>query len=57
MPAENKCADAMVEWRAIRLVWTNNVEADDRGYVRIVDRASAGHRVLQLTGDAAAIAR
>jgi hypothetical protein len=40
----------------VRVVQTNNVETDDRGYIYIVDRASSGLHVLALTGSAAGIA-
>ena len=35
-----------------RVIQTNNVATDDRGYIYIVDRANTGLHVLQLTGDA-----
>jgi len=35
-----------------RVIQTNNVEVDDRGYIYIVDRAGTGLHILQLTGDA-----
>ena len=34
------------------VVQTNNVEVDERGYIYIVDRASTGMHILQLTGAA-----
>jgi hypothetical protein len=37
-------------------IQTNNVETDDRGYVYIVDRANTGMHILELTGEARAIA-
>jgi hypothetical protein len=37
-------------------IQTNNVETDDRGYVYIVDRAGTGMHILELTGEARAIA-
>jgi hypothetical protein len=37
-------------------IQTNNVETDDRGYIYIVDRASTGMHILELTGEARAIA-
>ena len=37
-------------------IQTNNVEVDDRGYIYIVDRASSGMHILQLTGSARKIA-
>jgi hypothetical protein len=39
-----------------RVIQTNNVEVDDRGYVYIVDRADTGMHILKLTGAAAKIA-
>jgi hypothetical protein len=38
-------------------VKTNNVEVDDRGYIYAVDRNWTGLHILELTGEAAAIAR
>jgi hypothetical protein len=37
-------------------IQTNNVETDDRGYIYIVDRANTGMHILELTGDARAVA-
>ena len=37
-------------------IQTNNVETDDRGYIYIVDRAGTGLHILELTGDARAVA-
>ncbi|HEV7618681.1 MAG TPA: hypothetical protein VGO51_11330 [Burkholderiaceae bacterium] len=37
-------------------IQTNNVEVDDRGYIYIVDRASTGLHILQLTGEARKVA-
>ncbi len=37
-------------------IQTNNVETDDRGYIYIVDRANTGMHILELTGEARAIA-
>ncbi len=34
-----------------RVIQTNNVATDDRGYIYIVDRADTGLHVLQLTGE------
>lgn len=39
-----------------RVIQTNNVEVDDRGYIYIVDRANTGLHILQLTGRARRIA-
>jgi hypothetical protein len=38
-------------------IQTNNAEVDDRGYIYIVDRANTGLHILELTGEARAIAR
>ena len=38
-----------------RVISTNNVNIDDRGYLYAVDRANAGLHVLELTGEARAI--
>ena len=37
-------------------IQTNNVETDARGYIYAVDRAGTGMHILQLSGDAKAIA-
>jgi len=39
-----------------RVIQTNNVEVDDRGYIYIVDRANNGMHILELTGPARAAA-
>ena len=36
-------------------IQTNNVEADERGYVYLADRANTGLHIVRLTGDAAKI--
>jgi hypothetical protein len=36
----------------VRVIQTNNVATDDRGYIYIVDRANTGLHVLRLEGDA-----
>ncbi|MBV9828572.1 MAG: hypothetical protein JO001_23330 [Alphaproteobacteria bacterium] len=35
-----------------KVIQTNNVEVDDRGYIYIVDRANNGMHILELTGSA-----
>jgi hypothetical protein len=35
----------------VRVVQTNNVATDDRGYIYIVDRANTGLHILQIVGD------
>src|SRR5499433_3158744 len=37
-------------------IQSNNVESDDRGYIYVVDRANTGMHILELTGEARAIA-
>src|ERR1700756_2288819 len=37
-------------------IQTNNVETDDRGYIYIVDHANTGMHILELTGEASALA-
>jgi hypothetical protein len=39
-----------------RVIQTNNVEVDDRGYIYIVDRANTGMHILELTGASRKIA-
>ena len=39
-----------------RVIQTNNVEVDDRGYIYIVDRANNGMHILELTGPARTVA-
>ena len=40
----------------VKVIQTNNVEVDDRGYVYIVDRADNGMHILELTGPARRVA-
>jgi hypothetical protein len=37
-------------------IQSNNVETDDRGYIYVVDRSNTGMHILELTGEARAIA-
>ena len=37
-------------------IQSNNVETDDRGYIYVVDRANTGMHILEVTGEARAIA-
>jgi hypothetical protein len=36
---------------------TNNVEADERGFVSLADRAGTGLHIVRLTGEAARVVR
>ena len=51
-----RCIKVNGEDRCKIAIQTNNVETDDRGYIYIVDRANTGMHVLELTGDARAVA-
>jgi hypothetical protein len=51
-----RCAKINGEDRCKIAIQTNNVETDDRGYIYIVDRANTGMHILELTGEARAIA-
>jgi hypothetical protein len=37
-------------------IQSNNIETDDRGYIYVVDRANTGMHILEVTGEARAIA-
>jgi hypothetical protein len=39
-----------------KVIQTNNVEVDERGYIYIVDRANTGMHILSLTGSARSVA-
>ena len=39
-----------------KVIQTNNVEVDERGYIYIVDRANTGMHIISLTGPARNIA-
>ena len=51
-----RCADEAKKTDCVPVIQINNVEADDRGYLYAVDRANSGLFVLELTGEARAIA-
>jgi hypothetical protein len=56
-PATDKrCVSVEGQQRCKVAIQTNNVETDERGYIYIVDRANTGLHILELTGDARAIA-
>jgi hypothetical protein len=50
------CGTIGGEERCMTAVQTNNVNIDDRGYIYAVDRASTGLHILELTGEARALA-
>jgi hypothetical protein len=51
-----RCADEEKKTGCLPVIQINNVEVDDRGYLYAVDRANSGLFVLELTGEARAIA-
>jgi hypothetical protein len=53
---DKRCATVDGKEHCARVIQTNNVEVDNRGYVYIVDRANTGMHVLELTGPARKIA-
>ncbi|HEU0148409.1 MAG TPA: hypothetical protein VFR21_16240, partial [Bradyrhizobium sp.] len=53
---DKRCVGAEGEQRCKVAIQTNNVETDERGYVYAVDRANTGLHILELTGEARAIA-
>ena len=50
------CATVEGNNHCVKVIQTNNVEVDDRGYIYIVDRANNGMDILELTGEAKRIA-
>ncbi len=53
---DKRCVKVDGQDRCKVAIQTNNVETDDRGYIYIVDRANTGMHILELTGEARAIA-
>jgi hypothetical protein len=53
---DERCIKVEGQERCKTAIQSNNVEVDDRGYIYVVDRANTGMHVLELTGDARAIA-
>jgi hypothetical protein len=53
---DKRCVKVDGKDRCRTAIQTNNVETDDRGYIYIVDRANTGMHILELTGDARAVA-
>jgi hypothetical protein len=53
---DKRCIKVEGQERCKTAIQSNNVETDDRGYVYVVDRANTGMHVLELTGEARAIA-
>ena len=53
---DKRCIKVDGKDRCKTAIQSNNVETDDRGYVYIVDRANTGMHILELTGEARAVA-
>jgi hypothetical protein len=53
---EKRCFRIDGRERCTTSVQSNNVETDDRGYIYVVDRANTGLHILELTGEARAVA-
>ena len=51
-----RCADEEKKTGCVPVIQINNVEVDERGHIYAVDRANTGLFVLELTGEARAIA-
>ena len=51
-----RCADEEKKTACVPAIQINNVEVDERGYIYAVDRANSGLYLLELTGEARAIA-
>jgi hypothetical protein len=53
---EKRCIKVDGQDRCKIAIQSNNLETDDRGYIYVVDRANTGMHILELTGEARAIA-
>jgi hypothetical protein len=53
---DKRCVTVEGKDRCKVAIQTNNVETDERGYIYIVDRANTGLHILELSGDAQAVA-
>ena len=53
---DKRCIKVDGQERCKTAIQSNNVETDDRGYIYVVDRANTGMHILELTGEARAIA-
>jgi hypothetical protein len=53
---EKRCVKVDGQEHCKVAIQSNNVETDDRGYIYVVDRANTGMHILELTGEARAIA-
>jgi hypothetical protein len=53
---DKRCVKVDGQERCKVAIQSNNVDVDDRGYIYVVDRANTGMHILELTGEARAIA-
>jgi hypothetical protein len=53
---DKRCIKVDGQDRCKIAIQSNNVETDDRGYIYVVDRANTGMHILELTGEARAVA-
>ncbi len=53
---DKRCIKVNEQDRCKIAIQSNNVETDDRGYIYVVDRANTGLHILELSGEARAIA-
>jgi hypothetical protein len=53
---EKRCVKVDGKDRCKVAIQSNNVETDDRGYIYVVDRANTGMHILEVTGEARAVA-
>ena len=53
---DKRCIKVDGQDRCKTAIQSNNVETDDRGYIYVVDRANTGMHILELTGEARALA-
>jgi hypothetical protein len=53
---DKRCIKVDGQDRCKTAIQSNNIETDDRGYIYVVDRANTGMHILELTGEARAIA-
>ena len=53
---DKRCIKVDGKDRCKTAIQSNNVETDDRGYIYVVDRANTGLHILEVTGEARAVA-
>jgi hypothetical protein len=53
---DKRCIKVNGQARCKVAIQSNNVETDERGFIYVVDRANTGLHIIELTGEAKAIA-